>query len=135
MQIENGFQSELLNIGNYGCAFLCACKAMNVEIEDIPYYFTKAKELNIIDRECTVNNWDKLLNLLEHYGKKWSVEIAEVPKPCDILIGMYFNPKTRYTHFVLLDNKSHKIIYDGLKNSLTVKNGYIKNYRICTIKC
>jgi hypothetical protein len=44
-------------------------------------------------------------------------------------IGEFYNPSTRFTHFVGLD-ENLKCEYDPIANSNTVKNGFLKTVRV-----
>ncbi len=44
--------------------------------------------------------------------------------------GCYYNPRTEYTHFVVLNNDK-KIEYDPLNGeSVTIKEGYLHSLRV-----
>jgi hypothetical protein len=48
-------------------------------------------------------------------------------------IGEYYNPRTRFHHFVVLD-RNKKIVYDPIESgSVTAREGYLKSMRLYTI--
>lgn len=44
-------------------------------------------------------------------------------------IGAYYNPRTRFTHFVVI-NRDKEVVYDPIPHSVTVREGYLKSIRI-----
>lgn len=54
---------------------------------------------------------------------------AIVKKPNVFLIGEFYNERTKFTHFAVIDD-SLKCIYDPIKDSVTVREGKIKSVRV-----
>ena len=133
MVLYSGIQDEIKLLGNYGCAFLCANYILGNDIEVLPKKISICKNNKSLDFDYTVADWNKLFNSLQ--GERvFTVEKTSVwTTNFDYCIGMYFNPATKHTHFVVLD-KEKNIVFDPLKNSVTVRDGYLANYRFIRIK-
>lgn len=135
MMLYNGVQDDISILGDTGCAFLSSCRFFHYDIDDLSKLIVKCRNVKAIDNEYFILDWELLFNTLDNNNRKWSVQkTKELPanllKDCCI-IARYYNPRTHYSHFVLIDRDKH-IIYDGLYNSVTVKEGYIADYRILT---
>lgn len=133
MMLYDGIQDDILLCGNYGCGFLCVCRAFELNLEDIPKLAAECQNNKSLSKDFYVNDWVRLLETLDPKKRKWTVEKTPKYKMGDILIGMYFNPTNNYTHFVLLNPNNKHIIFNSLKNSNTVKNGFIKDFRVCKV--
>jgi len=49
-------------------------------------------------------------------------------------VGAFFNPRTKFTHFAVVD-KNLKVVYDPIKGgSVTCREGYVKSLRLYSIK-
>lgn len=132
MVLYPGIQDDIKMLGNYGCAFLCANYILGNDIEVLPKKISICQNNKTLDFDFTVNDWTKLFNSLQS-EKQFKVEKTSTwTTDFDYCIGMYYNPETKHTHFVVLD-KEKKIIFDPLKNSQTVKHGYLANYRFIRI--
>lgn len=44
-------------------------------------------------------------------------------------IGCFYNPRTGFRHFAVLDNK-RRVIYDSLGSSVTIREGYLESLRL-----
>lgn len=132
MVLYKGIQDDINLLGNYGCAFMCACYVLSLDIEVLPKKIAQCRNNLSIDDDFTILNWERLFETLAPSGpveRKWKVvKTDKWTTDFDYCIGMYFNPKTNYTHFVVLD-KEKQIVFDPLKFSVTVKDGFLKNYR------
>lgn len=103
--------------------------------------FDDAKKINevyldlvgkkIILKDCYIINSRVLVQYLG-IGKDVTYrEVNYLPNDMEKTIGCYFNPRTKYTHFVIIDNKTREIIYDPLEGkSITVKEGYLDSMRV-----
>ena len=122
-----GIQSKLNQIGDYGCLFLCLCTI----IEEVT---GKPADVFSIIQESMSEGWladdytckDSLAILNRFTGKKFKrVESITLPEIKDnqFSIEKWYNPRTRYTHF-------KRRFVDTLISSVTVKEGYLKEYYI-----
>lgn len=91
--------------------------------------FDDAKELEIQD-------YPRLLKLLE-------VPLEWIPghhNPAMALVGplfavgAFFNPRTKFTHFAVVDH-TKKVIFDPIEGgSVTCREGYLKSLRLFSVK-
>lgn len=83
----------------------------------------------LLDDEFYVkDDGTKVLSLLTD-GKKWSrkdVEKLGTINDNDYTEAVYFNPRTQFKHF-------RRRYFDTLRDSVTVKEGHIIQYRIYTV--
>jgi hypothetical protein len=82
------------------------------------------KDLTVMRSDCYINSWTALMDLagIEADLMSARADLAE-PVPLNgFSIGRWFNKRTGYTHFVGLDD-SARIVYDSLRDSLTVREG------------
>ena len=55
--------------------------------------------------------------------------ISELDTNADIAIALWFNPRTNFHHFVLM-NKDGTVRWDPIFNSKTVEEGVIESWRL-----
>ena len=128
-QIKNrykGIQSDFKFLGSDGCYFLALCTIIeeNTGKEvDLIKTVKECMEFDWIASDYTVKN---PLALLAHYTGKYCTmaKINFLPsqvKDNEYTIEKWYNPRTGYTHF-------KRRFVDTLKDSVTVKEGYIQEY-------
>ena len=128
MTLYKGIQDDIKMLGNEGCAFLCACYVLGLDIEEVPKKIAMCRNDLSLAPDFEIKSWERVFNNLGG-EKKFSVLKTDVwTTDFKYCIGMYFNPYTKFTHFVVLD-KDKKIVFDPVKNSITVKDGYLKDFR------
>jgi hypothetical protein len=123
-----GVQNYIENIGSGGCLFLALCTI----IEEVT---GKPADLVGIVQKSLAKDWlqsdfevkDSLSILDEFTGKRWKrTVVSKLPtqiKDNEFTIEKWFNPRTEFTHF-------KRRFVDTLISSVTVKEGYIKEYYI-----
>lgn len=122
-----GIQSKLKDIGNDGCLFLCLCMIIEEATgkpADIFSIIQESMLKNWLAKDYTCNNSIAILN--NFTGKKFKRVISvTLPEITDnqFSIEKWYNPRTGYTHF-------KRRFVDTLESSVTVKEGYIKEYYI-----
>ena len=129
-----GIQAKLEMIGKYGCYMFCLLKIAKQE-HNYLYYYNRFLEKGWIDRECTVLNPVAIMNDLT--GTRFNVlKSTKFDSKASFTVGYWYNPNTKFHHFVLHDG-NNKVIYDsygmnddGTPMSNTVRNGYIESYRL-----
>jgi hypothetical protein len=133
--LENGAQSFIKAIGDGGCYALCLCTAADLEAE-FTDEFPAGTTVNLIKAgvkkgflkdDMTVMDGAAFLQLIS--GRKWTKEYKDagyVPQKGDYLVAEWFNRRTGLTHFTL----EYPVKWDGLKDSVTVKEGKIRSYRL-----
>lgn len=125
--MEEGIQTSLELIGKYGCGFLSVLKYFHYQNTDVVLMYNLCLNNGLIDSECFVNDWKKLLEFLDPYKRQWNVVISKELAPCTWYIEQWYNPRTGLKHFKLHD-------WDSLKDSVTVAEGYIISYRLFTLR-
>lgn len=125
----SGIQSLLQGLHfNESCHFLCLCSIAE-EVNGAPIDFIGVIKLasvhNLIRKDFYVNDACALLSVMT--GKTWvqgtASELPETIAANEYTEEVYYNPRTKFTHF-------KRRGYDTLDSSITVKEGYIKEYRI-----
>lgn len=121
-----GIQTLLKSCGNEGCLFLCL---LSIAEEDIG----KSIDLIQIIHTCLSKGWirqdfyvnDSLSILSYLTNKKWTKEIVDAcnAPTGQYVITVYYNERTKYTHF-------RRPLYDTLDHSVTVKEGYIRQFYV-----
>ena len=76
---------------------------------------------DISSDDCFVNNPNNLTKKLVYKANK-----NETGKP---QIARFYNPRTGYSHFVIA-GPDGKVIWNPLEKSITVEEGFIKDWRI-----
>lgn len=124
--MTSGTQNTVIeNMAKTGCYFLCLCE-ISERITHMPVDAIEtaivAQKSGWIKKDFTIVNPDKLLHFLT--GKNFNVSIT-TEKPANYLyyVEMWHNDRTGYEHFKLPN-------WDSLTNSVTVREGYIKSYRV-----
>lgn len=123
-----GVQNYIENIGSGGCLFLVLCTI----IEEVT---GKPVDLIGIVQKSLAKGWltkdfevkDSLRLLDEFTGKSWKrTVVSKLPaqiKDNEFTIEKWYNPRTKFEHF-------KRRFVDTLVASVTVKEGYIKEYYI-----
>lgn len=124
-------------IAEYGCYFLSLCYAGFNEVaerkreliyQEILSNYEEFVEADIIDEDCYVKHPTEILRY--YTGVEWEVKKAsELDTNADIAIALWFNPRTNFHHFVLM-NKDCTVKWDPIFNSKTVEEGYIESWRL-----
>jgi len=82
-------------------------------------------ELEIQDHNAVCN----LLNVPMSYIPGHHVPAAPI-EPNMFAIGAFFNPRTKFTHFAVI-NRDKQVIFDPIQGgSVTCREGYLKNMRL-----
>ena len=119
------------------CHFLTLCSIADEYRTDhgLPYIdliwaIRTCRSRGLIDDEfCVKDDGCGILKLLTD-GKKWSrkdVEVLGKVGDNDYTEAEWFNPRTNFTHF-------RRRYVDTLRDSITVREGYIKKYRVYSVK-
>ena len=122
----NGIQTVFEKAGESGCLFL-SLLSIAEEYTGLPVDFIvayrKCLELGLIEKDFFCNDHEKIL--YEFTGKKWKKTVLkELPDPVPenmYTVQKWFNERTGLTHF-------KRRGFDTLECSITVKEGYIKEY-------
>lgn len=123
-----GVQNYIENIGSGGCLFLDLCMIIEEVTEkpaDIIGIVQKSLAKGWLTKDFEVKD---SLNLLDEFtGKRWKrTVVSKLPaqiKDNEFTIEKWYNPRTQFTHF-------KRRFVDTLVASITVKEGYIKEYYI-----
>ena len=121
-----GIQTVFENAGENACLFL-SLLSIAEEYTGLPVDFIvayrKCIDLGFIEKDFFCNDQEKILYTFT--GKKWKKTVTkELPNPVPyemFTIEKWYNPRTDFTHF-------KRRGWDTLKSSVTVKEGYIKEY-------
>ena len=119
------------------CHFLVLCSIAdeyrydhNLPYIDIIEAGRMLRSKGLMDSEFFIkDDGCKVLSLLTN-GKKWTrkdvVKLGQI-NDNDYTEAIYFNPRTQFRHF-------RRRYFDTLRDSVTVKEGYVESYRIYTIE-
>lgn len=115
------------------CHFLTLCsiaeEATGVWVDVIKAAYL-LQSRGLMDNEFYIkDDGCKVLSLLTN-GKKWTRKDVEKLPPIrdnDYTEAIYFNPRTQFKHF-------RRRYFDTLRDSVTVKEGSIVQYRIYTVQ-
>ena len=121
-----GIQTVFENAGKSACLFL-SLLSIAEEYTGLPVDFIvayrKCIELGLIEKDFFCNDQGKIL--YELTGAKWKKTVVKElhdPVPENMFtIEKWYNPRTDFTHF-------KRRTFDTLESSVTVKEGYIKEY-------
>ena len=146
-------QTDLQLIGyisKYGCFFMCIAYWINWKANKIEpdYDYLNRLWMEAIKRgfisgdmngDGDMDDANELLlldknGLLSLCGIKLKYREAVdagnfKPRAGAYYIGEFYNPKTRFTHFAVINEKK-ECVYDPIKGSITVRDGYIKTIRV-----
>lgn len=123
----NGIQTVFENAGESACLFL-SMLSIAEEYTGLPVDFIvayrKCIELGLIEKDFFCNDQEKIL--YELTGMKWKKtvlkELPDHPVPENMYtVEKWHNDRTGFTHF-------KRRSFDTLESSITVKEGYIKEY-------
>lgn len=124
--------NQAKNIYDFACYFLdllyVGRNYQESTLTDILEYYKVFTEKGWMDADCFVKQPTKILEYVTN--RKYSVTISKtIPKDAKFVIGYWFNKKTGFHHFVVM-NKDNKVVWDSIPNSKTVQEGTIESYRI-----
>lgn len=121
----NGIQTVMEKAGDYACLFL-SLLSIAEEYTGLPVDFIvayrKCIDLGLIEKDFFCNDQEKIL--YEFTGKKWKKTVVKELDPLPenmFTVEKWHNPRTGFTHF-------RRRSFDTLESSVTVKEGYIKEY-------
>ena len=122
----NGIQTVFDRASGSACLFFFFLSIAE-EYTGLPVDFIvayrKCIELGLIENDFFCNDQEKILYAFT--GKKWKKTVMkELPNPVPdemFTIEKWYNPRTDFTHF-------KRRTFDTLESSVTVKEGYIKEY-------
>jgi hypothetical protein len=134
--LKNGAQSFIKTIGDEGCYALCLCKvaetgsSYNVNFNAVRAIEKGIKEGSIKEDMAVLDGAAFLkLTTLQAWTKEYK-DADYAPQKGDCLVAEWFNKRTGLTHFTL----EYPVKRDGLKDSVTVKEGAIRSYRLYRVK-
>lgn len=126
MQKDKGMQKWLKDFAEESCLASCY------------YYMTGGRDFtgflefldcgirngDITEEDCYVRNPNNLTKRLVYSS---ITNTTNEPQ-----IARFYNPRTGFSHFVVAEVKDNKVIviYDPLEDSVTVKEGFVKDWRI-----
>jgi hypothetical protein len=128
--LNEGIQDFIKKVGDEGCYALCLCKIAELRLNDsliAVSYIEYGVKYGLIAEDMTVLDGAKFL--VHMTAIEWSKEYkAPGYKPVlgDYLVAEWFNPRTKLTHFTV----EYPVKWNSLKNSVTVKEGSIRSYRL-----
>ena len=127
-----GLQSLFATAYESSCHFLVLCSIAEEAIGhdiDLIWAIRTCRSRQLIDDEFYVkDDGCGILKLLTN--KKWTrkdVVKLGVIRDNDYTEAEWFNPRTGFTHF-------RRRYFDTLNDSVTVREGYIKQYRVYTVQ-
>jgi hypothetical protein len=135
--LDNGVQSFIKTIGEEGCYALTLCKIVEMQssgrfdIANVLPAIEKGVKSGCLKEDMTVLDGAAFLKLLTLNA--WTKDYKDagyIPQKGDYLVAEWFNRRTGLTHFTL----EYPVKWDGLKASVTVKEGAIRSYRLYRIK-
>lgn len=126
-----GIQTVFEKAGESGCLFLSLLSVAE-EYTGLPVDFIvayrKCIELGLIDKDFFCNDQEKIL--YELTGAKWEKTVVKELDPLPenmFTVEKWHNDRTGFTHF-------RRRSFDTLESSVTVKEGYIKEYYCYTVE-
>ena len=123
MQLQDKFKA----MANYACLACCYLEMAGIIDERKPFFILEGMKEGILDKECTVL---KPIELLKLAGcTKYKDVIKEKTYNEDKPVIARF-VKNGYNHFVIVNGKTKKVIYNSLEKSNCVDNGEIESYRV-----
>jgi hypothetical protein len=132
-----GLQTLALALNTDGCHFLTLCSIADEYRYDhgLPYIdliwaIRTLMSKGLIDSEFYVkDDGTNVLSILTD-GKKWTrkdVDKLGTIGDNDYTEAVWFNPNTQFRHF-------RRRYVDTLRDSITVRDGYIEKYRVYTVR-
>ena len=128
----------LSTMGAFACYALSLCKVAELNDRSRAYPMAGAVadiedglNAGYIGKDMTVLDGAAFLRLVTN--RKWTKDYqpaAYKPQPGDYLIAEWFNKRTGKTHFTL----EYPEKWNSLENSVTVKEGVIRSYRVYRVK-
>jgi hypothetical protein len=131
--MKEGVQDMIATIGESGCYTLTLCQAaslscgMQWSMGESVCDIERGIQSGRIKSDMTV--LDGATFMYDMTGRHWTKEYKDAgykPKEGDYLIAEWFNKRTGKTHFTL----EYPEKWNSLSDSVTVKEGYIKSYRL-----
>jgi hypothetical protein len=133
--LENGAQSFIKTVGDEGCYALALCRIAGefrfMSAGDAVSAAERGVARGCLKGDMTVLDGAAFLKDLT--GVKWTKDYKDagyIPQKGDCLIAEWFNKRTGLTHFTL----EYPVKWDGLKDSVTVREGAIRSCRLYRVK-
>jgi hypothetical protein len=130
--LEDGVQNKIGVIASFGCYALTLCKIAELSGIPVETYaavreIEQAVSAGYIKDDMTVLDGAAFLTQMTLYN--WRKEYKDAgykPVEGDYLAAEWFNRRTGFTHFTL----EYPVKWNSLKDSVTVKEGFIRSYRL-----
>lgn len=126
-------QDKLKALGDNGCYIISFTRGMDINASPTKMVevFDNLLSKGIVDTNCWVLDNNKLASEYGYtYKYKPSITCEDIDY-FDIVIKEYYNPRTKFQHFVLFKDGED---YDSLEKSKTVGEGYVRSYRCFKLK-
>lgn len=120
--------SSIEKVRQSGCYLYCLIVGSGYSPFSIDSFYSAFLKKGLIQEDCFILNPCKILEDLT--GRKYRVVKSKDYDPeARIKIAQWHNPKTGYSHFVIMKN-SETVEFDSLGNSKTVAEGFIESWRL-----
>lgn len=128
MKRFTGLQNKLKKIGEEGCHFLFLMSIIERETRknvDIITFYDTCLSKGWIEEDLYVNDALAILEHFTHTGwYRYEANSYSVPVPPGVYVEeVWYNPRTKYTHF-------RDVSFDTYEDSITVKEGSLTKYYI-----
>lgn len=123
MQLQDKFKV----MADYSCLACCYLEMIGIVDERKPFFILEGMKQGFLDKDCTVLKPIEFLKLTgcNSYNEVVKVKDYNEDKP---VIARFV--KNGYNHFVIVNGKTKKVIYNSLEKSNCVDNGVIESYRV-----
>ena len=121
-------------VREYGCGMLSTIYHVRQSwtVDEVNSLYELCVSKGYMGADCYIS-WDKFCNHLEVIKFVGFGRVGTILKPEERIITQYYNPRTKFKHFVATDNTG-KIVYDPLFDSITVREGHPISTRIFRVE-
>jgi len=120
--------SSIEQVRQSGCYLYCLIVGSGYSPLSIDSFYPPFLKKGLIQEDCFILNPCRILEDLT--GQKYRVIKTKIYDPeARLKIAQWHNPKTGYSHFVLMKNES-EVLFDSLGDSKTVRDGFIESWRL-----
>jgi hypothetical protein len=141
-------KSQNQQVYNYSCYldsiynYKALKQNIDTSIDELNSYWEKGKKLGYIDNNPQSKTYLEIINPqgivdmmglpLKFISGHFNPDVL-IPENMYV-IGQYFNPRTNFKHFLVIDPITKKIIFDPIyPSSITAKEGYLLSMRFYKI--
>lgn len=120
-------QDKLKMMADYSCLACCYLEMVGITDERKPFFILEGMKQGFLSEDCTVVKPIEFICLTGNENYKNVIKQTEYNEDKPVIARFV---KNGYNHFVIVNGRTKKVIYNSLEKSNCVDNGVIESYRV-----